>query len=96
LKPAGQDLGPAIPAADKALETGSVEQVLQLLTGTLSKHLRDHFGELRAARTFKTDDLSAGREYVKRYVAFIHYVDRLYEDAVSAAHGHVERERGPR
>jgi len=27
LKPAGRDLGPAIPAADKALEDGSIEPV---------------------------------------------------------------------
>ena len=32
LKPAGRDLGPAIPAADKALETGSDEALVQLLT----------------------------------------------------------------
>jgi hypothetical protein len=31
LKPAGRDLGPAIPAGDKALETGNLDPVLQLL-----------------------------------------------------------------
>ena len=31
LKPAGRDLGPAIPAADKALETGNVDPVVKLL-----------------------------------------------------------------
>src|SRR5678815_1234326 len=31
LKPAGRDLGPAIPAADKAIETGSGEKLDQLL-----------------------------------------------------------------
>lgn len=33
LKPAGRDLGPAIPAADKALETGSEAALTHLLTG---------------------------------------------------------------
>ncbi len=32
LKPAGRDLGPAIPAADKAIVTGSDEAVIQRLT----------------------------------------------------------------
>ena len=31
LKPAGRDLGPAIPAADKALETGNVDPIVKLL-----------------------------------------------------------------
>ena len=33
LKPAGRDLGPAIPAADKALESGSDAALVELLTG---------------------------------------------------------------
>src|SRR5512135_864316 len=32
LKPAGRDLGPAIPAADKALETGAERNLIQLVT----------------------------------------------------------------
>src|SRR5688572_24496355 len=32
LKPAGRDLGPAIPAADKAIESGALEPILDLLT----------------------------------------------------------------
>jgi hypothetical protein len=92
LKSAGRDLGPAIPAADRALENGSVEPVLQLLTATVSERLRDHFGAVRAAKTYNTSDLTAGREYVRQYVAFIHYVERLYEASLSAADGHFENE----
>lgn len=32
LKPAGLDLGPAIPAADEALKTGSPDKLVKLLT----------------------------------------------------------------
>ena len=45
LKPAGRDLGPAIPAADKALETGSDEALVQLLTDAAQEGLRKHFKE---------------------------------------------------
>jgi Family of unknown function (DUF6448) len=34
LKPAGRDLGPAIPAADKTIETGSDKALIELLTNT--------------------------------------------------------------
>lgn len=95
LKQAGRDLGPAIPAADKALDTGSVQPLVELFTRTISERLRDHFDEVRAAKMFATDDVIAGREYVRLYVAFIHYVERLYETSGSVAHGHYESEHPP-
>jgi hypothetical protein len=88
LKPAGGDLGPAIPAADKALDEGSLRPVLTLLTMAMEDGLRRHFEEARTAKSFQPDDLSAGREYVKTYVEFIHYVERLYEATAASAHGH--------
>jgi hypothetical protein len=89
LKPAGRDLGPAIPAADKALDEGSLGPVMTLLTKGVEDGLRRHFEEAITARQFKPGDVSAGREYVKAYVEFIHYVERLYEAVTTPAHGHV-------
>ena len=90
LKPAGRDLGPAIPAADEAIRAASVEPVLRLLTGVLQERLREQFGEAMAARTFKSDDLAGGRAYVKAYVEFIHFVERVYDSTIKAPHGHFE------
>jgi hypothetical protein len=84
LKPAGRDLGPSIPAADKAIEDGSLSRVTELLTQTLQARLRERFNEVVAARAFKAGDVAAGREYVKAYVEFIHYVERVFD----AAAGH--------
>jgi len=47
LKPAGRDLGPAIPGADRALETGDVEPLVKLLVGAAEKGVRQHFAEAR-------------------------------------------------
>lgn len=88
LQPAGRDLGPAIPAADKALNDGSLDPVVALLTKAVEAGLHRHFEALTTARHFKPGDLSAGREYVKAYVEFVHYVERLYEAAARPAHGH--------
>lgn len=90
LKPAGRDLGPAIPAADRALEDGSIESVEKLLSSELANGLRDHFKEVLAKKKFNKDDIAAGREYVKAYVTFIHYVERLHESAARSVHGHYE------
>jgi hypothetical protein len=90
LKPAGRDLGPAIPAADKALEDGSAESVVKLLTTAVQEHLRDHFNQVVSARAFNPGDVAAGRAYVKAYVEFIHYVERLNEAATTEVHGHFD------
>jgi hypothetical protein len=88
LKPAGRDLGPAIPAADRAIDEGSVEPVMKLLTDAMQERLREHFHGAVTAKAFKAGDVPAGREYVRAYVEFIHYVERLYEASTTPAHGH--------
>jgi hypothetical protein len=40
------------------------------------------------ARKFQADDLAAGREYVARYVAFVHYVEALHQATQASASGH--------
>ena len=89
LKPAGRDLGPAIPAADKALGEGSPSAVITLLTKSLEERLRKQFDEVLTAKQFKPGDVIAGREYVRTYVEFIHFVERLYEAIMTPAHGHI-------
>jgi hypothetical protein len=89
LKAAGRDLGPAIPAADKALDEGSLRPVITLLTKGVEDGLRRQFDEVITAKHFKPGDVVAGREYVRTYVEFIHYVERLYEAIITPAHGHV-------
>lgn len=88
LKPAGRDLGPAIPAADKALEDGKVEPLLKLLTEAMQRGIRGEFKHALSKKKFKTADVEAGRQYVGSYVRFIHYVERLYETAKVHAAGH--------
>ena len=88
LKPAGRDLGPAIPAADRALETGDVEPLVRLLVGSTEKGLRARFAEARAARNYAAGNVENGREYIEKYVPFIHYVERLYQSATTSPAGH--------
>jgi Family of unknown function (DUF6448) len=88
LKPAGRDLGPAIPAADKAVASGSLTGVEQLLTDAVRAGLGERFRAVQRLKDYKPDDVAAGRRYVEAYVAFVHYVEGLYEGAGRAAHGH--------
>ena len=90
LKPAGRDLGPAIPAADRAIDERSVEPLVRLLTEAMVEHLRTRFDEVVASQSYARDDVAAGRDYVRAYVEFVHYVERLYEAAATSAPGHYE------
>lgn len=88
LKPAARDLGPAIPAADKAIETWSLEPLTKLLTDQVKDGLGERFASVTAKRNFRTDEVTKGRDYVESYVAFIHYVENFYEAAELKAEGH--------
>lgn len=88
LKPAGRDLGPAIPAADRAISSGSLEPVIQLLTGAMQARVREQFEDVIAAKGFNPRDVTAGRAYVDAYVRFIHFVERLYDTTMTAPSGH--------
>jgi len=88
LKPAGRDLGPAIPAADSALENGKVQPLLKLLTDAVQSGIRERFEHVLAKNQFSKNDVRGGREYVTGYVEFVHYVERLYDTAKHSAAGH--------
>lgn len=88
LAPAGRDLGPAIPAADLAVESGNLEPVERLLTEEVLHGLEKHFAELRETSSYDVDDVEAGREHVRAYVELVHYVERIHEAASTASVGH--------
>jgi hypothetical protein len=87
LKPAGGDLGPAIPAADKALRDGSVEPLVELLTEGIAHDIRRHFAAADTRKGFDPQDVEAGRRYVDAYVHFMHAVERTHAAGAGPAHG---------
>jgi hypothetical protein len=88
LKPAGRDLGPAIPAADEALRSGDLAPLTNLLVEKMRAELLDRYKKAAAAKSFKSQDVAAGREYVEAYVAYVHYVEAAYEAVMSEAASH--------
>ncbi|HEX5286281.1 MAG TPA: DUF6448 family protein [Polaromonas sp.] len=94
LQPAGRDLGPAVPAADKALENGSIEQVEKLLTDAIRNGVHKYFEAALGRRKFDPNDVEAGRAYVEAYVPYVHYVERLWQAAQGAAHAHDQHHAG--
>jgi hypothetical protein len=95
LKPAGRDLGPAIPAGDEAIAKGSAESLMALMSDRMRDGLHSRFHGVLAASKYSRDDVAAGREYVNAYVQYIHYVEQLYEAAKGPA-GPYEYDAVPR
>lgn len=88
LKPAGLDMGPAIPAADKALESGNPEALLKLLNDSVHAGVHKYFVEAREKKAHAGESVEAGRAYVQAYVPYLHFVERLHRDATTPiAHG---------
>ncbi len=88
IKPAGTTMEPGIEAADKALETGSVEDLVKDVTNKVADGIRERFTHAAEAKKHKNESVEAGREYVEAYVTFMHYVERLHQDATTnPSHG---------
>ncbi|HEY3251905.1 MAG TPA: DUF6448 family protein [Ignavibacteria bacterium] len=88
LKPAGTDLSPAVPAGDKAIETGSLNEVEKIIVDAVKNGLHRHYAEVMEKKNYDHDNVIAGREFVKAYVEYIHYIERLYENATMTPEGH--------
>jgi hypothetical protein len=93
LKPAGTDFGPVIPAGDHALETGSLRELRDLIVREFEAGLHAYFDAMMEANNFDPSDIEAGREFVHKYVAFMHYAEPVYnavkaDVTVNQAHKH--------
>jgi hypothetical protein len=95
VKPAGGDLGPAIPVADEALVTGNVDPLVNLITAEARAGIVERFEHVLKARGYPSEDVEAGREYVRSYVTFVHYVERAHEAASTPVVGHFPESHTP-
>lgn len=65
LKPAGLDVGPVIPAAERAIETDSAHGLEKLLTDIVKAQLRRRFEHLRHLRAHAGHGVEGDRAYVE-------------------------------
>ena len=77
LKP-GEAVDPAVALADKALETGSVDKLVDVLTEAMADGIRERFQHTKETQKHADDSVAAGREFVKAYVIFTHYAEGLH------------------
>lgn len=79
LKPAAA-VDPAVALADKSLESGSVDKLVEVLTQAMSKGIRERFNHASEAQKHAEHTVETGREFVEAYVIFTHYIEQLHLD----------------
>lgn len=89
LKPS-TGLDPAVEGADKAIEDGSIDQVIRLVTGDIAAGIRRRFTRVVEARKRSDESVEAGREFVEAYVEYVHYVENLHLTAAGNVPHHAE------
>jgi hypothetical protein len=76
----------SIALADKALESGIADELIDKTITHVAVQLRQRFAAASEARKHKTDSVTAGREYVARYIEFMHYVEQLHDSGIEGDH----------
>lgn len=77
LKPAGAGRSPAVAEAEKALNQGSDDTLIKLVTDRAAVGVRKRFKTALDKKRRAEQSPEAGREYVGAAVDFFEYVDRL-------------------
>jgi hypothetical protein len=93
LKP-GKTVDPAVALADKALESGSVDKLADVLTKAMANGIRERFQHASETQEHADDSVAAGREFVEAYVIFTHYVEGLHAIIKGSGGHHGERAKG--
>lgn len=87
LKTAGA-AEPIVTESDKALESGSADELLGKMSGHLTKGVKERFDRVLEAKKHKDESVDSGREYVEAYVTYMHYVEGIHK-AIEAQGDHL-------
>lgn len=90
MKPADA-IEPIEAEADKALETGVVDDLTGKMSGHLTHGVRERFDRVLERMKHKDESVEAGREYVESYVEYLHYIEGIHK-AIAGKGGHQHEE----
>lgn len=95
LKPAGLPVGPVIPLAEQAVETGSADALVDFLMAMLREELTRRLEEVTALSGDRHRSVADGRRYVEAMLGFEVYSHHLFEAMQASAHGDAGDEHPP-
>ena len=86
LKPAGLDVGPVIPLAEAAIESGSVEDLATYLADAVRHEATHRFEAMAAAKASAGESVAAARAYVEAMLGLQVWAHKLYGSIRAEAH----------
>ena len=86
LKPAGLDVGPVIPLAERAITTGNPGPLTEYLTAALRDQLKHRLDEVNTLATSKGHSLAEARAWVEALLGFEVYSHKLLEAITAPTH----------
>ncbi|WP_275889915.1 DUF6448 family protein [Glycomyces sp. YM15] len=86
LKPAGLDIGPAIPLAENAVESGSNDDLYSFLAEELHAQLDDRLRRVGELQAEADSSVSAARMHVEAMLDFEVFAHRLHKAMLSTHH----------
>jgi hypothetical protein len=87
LRPAGLSEGPVIPVAERALETGSPDELVVTLHDIVAEQVKHRLEHALALRSHADAGVAEAREYVEAMLGLQVWAHRLYLAALAPAHG---------
>lgn len=80
---------PGLEMADQALETGDAGEISAELSKGIAEKIHHLYARALETQRHKDQSVEAGRAFVKAYVAYIHFVERVHAmvTETDAAHG---------
>jgi hypothetical protein len=86
LKPAGLGFGPVVPVAERAIETGSPDELVQLLTEKVRHEVAERFGRAMELKEHADEGVPAARAYVEAMLGLQVWSHKLYGCASAGPH----------
>jgi len=79
------DVEPIVQKSDHAIASGKGDALIAEIRQAMEQGIRNRFDELKEKEKHKDHNIEAGREYVRAYVEFVHYVESLHNIAARTA-----------
>jgi hypothetical protein len=90
LKPAGLDVGPVIPAAERALESGSPDELIDVLCTSVRHHVTQRHDQAMALKMNAGDSVVDARAYVEAMLGLQVWAHSVYQRVMADRHAGAE------
>ena len=86
LKPAGLGFGPVVPVAERAIESGSPDELVRVLTDKVRHEVGARFGRAMELKAHADEGVAAAREYVEAMLGLEVWSHKMFACASVGPH----------